>query len=283
MINDRKIARIDGFAIDCIVSESHERESDVTSLPVEDGSNITDNIRPKNRTCSIEGIVSDTPAGDLSSERDVTQDDSVVTTQAACDTLESAWAQSRTVVVETPFMTYPRMAIKSLTMPRDAKTGRALKFSVKFEEIRIRQTIRVSVAAIVRSVDSRASAKKPMGKKAGKNVNNKRYQVHKGDTAYVTNYGTFKEAAGDHPLSFREFTTQQEQRLFNQGVKAGLAGNQAGVDNATAQAVKLEEAYHSREGLSKANDFAEDHPYVSNLLFGSLGSSVVKTTFNDSL
>lgn len=159
----RFIPRIDGFAIDCIVSENHERESDVTELPVEDGADTSDNIKPKNRRCSIEGIVTDTPSGDMVAERTNTQDAAVISTQAACEVLESAWAQGRTVSVETEFKTYKSMAIKSLSMPRDSKTGEAFKFSATFEELRIRKTLRVNVKIL--RIDTRVA---PIAKKGPK-------------------------------------------------------------------------------------------------------------------
>lgn len=257
----RVIARIDGFAIDCIVNESHQRESDVTSVPTESGT-ATDNIKKKNRICTIEGIVSDTPAAEMVSERNFTQDDDVVTTQAACDTLESAWDQERTVVVETPMFTYKNCAIKSLTMPRDAKTGRALKFTATFEEIRIRQTLRLTVA-VVRVADSRALPKKPLGKKAGKNINNERYLTRKGDTAYITQYGTYKGNGSSTPMDFKEFTEKQEA-AFGDKIQAALKrGDFAAADAARDQAQNLENQYRSREGLATDAQFADDHPVLN--------------------
>lgn len=159
----RFIPRIDGFAIDAIESESHERASDITQIPVEDGADVSDNITLQNRRATIQGLVTDTPSGDMIAERNLTQDEAVITTQAACDTLESAWEQKRTVTVETEFKTYKAMVIKSLVMPRDSKTGRALKFTVQFEEIRIRQTVRKTILlrSDVRAVPKKKVAQKP--------------------------------------------------------------------------------------------------------------------------
>lgn len=47
--------------IDVSISEKHQLSAEVTDHPVEDGSNITDNVRPQPRSVQIEGLVSNHP------------------------------------------------------------------------------------------------------------------------------------------------------------------------------------------------------------------------------
>ncbi len=62
--------RIDGFLLDCATSETPVFEADVTSHPVEKGSDVTDNMRVKPVRYTVEGIVSDTPIGVVALEPD---------------------------------------------------------------------------------------------------------------------------------------------------------------------------------------------------------------------
>lgn len=47
--------------IDVSISESHELSAEVTDHPVEDGSNISDNVRPAPRVVQLEGLVTNHP------------------------------------------------------------------------------------------------------------------------------------------------------------------------------------------------------------------------------
>ena len=49
------------LTIDATIGEGHKREAEVTSHPVEVGSDVTDNIRPKPRSLSLSGIISTAP------------------------------------------------------------------------------------------------------------------------------------------------------------------------------------------------------------------------------
>ena len=52
---------IKGFPIDAAITEEHTYDSEVTSYPVESGSDITDNVRTLPIEITIEGLVSDNP------------------------------------------------------------------------------------------------------------------------------------------------------------------------------------------------------------------------------
>lgn len=261
----RFIPRINGFAIDCIRNENHERESDITDVPVETGANLTDNIKPKNRKCSIEGIVSDTPNDEFDVER-LTLDPAMLPSQAACDMLEEAWANSRTVTVETGFRTYQRMAIQKLSMPRDSTTGRALNFSIAFEEIRVRTAERVTVALL--PVDGRVAAKKKAGTKgataAPKNINNAPYIVNKGDTQFNTEYGQYVGGGGK----------MTEDEFVKQKVQSGKL-NQAEIDK-----LAREQQLHE---VTKAPQILQDHPLATSFFGLGLVNTVFKDREEDSL
>src|SRR5678810_739366 len=62
---------IDGFLIDATISEEHRYESETTDYPVERGANITDHNRPLPIEVTLEGIVSNTPIGDVALIRSI--------------------------------------------------------------------------------------------------------------------------------------------------------------------------------------------------------------------
>ena len=52
---------VDVVQLDVYESETHGMSTEVTDFPVEDGPNVSDNVRRKPKTLQIEGYVSDTP------------------------------------------------------------------------------------------------------------------------------------------------------------------------------------------------------------------------------
>ncbi len=52
---------IDEIWLDVSVREAHGLSADVTEHPVESGADVADHIRPKQRTVTIEGVISNTP------------------------------------------------------------------------------------------------------------------------------------------------------------------------------------------------------------------------------
>ncbi len=60
---------IDGYVIDCEISGDPTYENEVTQYPVERGSDVNDHVHTKQDTLSVEGIVSDSPIGDVNTTR----------------------------------------------------------------------------------------------------------------------------------------------------------------------------------------------------------------------
>lgn len=145
------------ISIDCTVKEIHKIDSPPTEYPVEDGTTISDNVLLKPATLDIEGIISDAPIsliqslvstgishflppiGVLGASVGValfnalskSESPSVV---AFGQLLELQ--QSRTPFdVVTRLKRYESMWIKSLSVPRDATTGKTLQFTVNLVQI----------------------------------------------------------------------------------------------------------------------------------------------------
>ena len=167
---------IGDLALDCTVTETHTATSTVTEHPVESGANITDHIRPDPVQLSITGIVSDTPIGSRQVQRSievggasvqVTQQEPPTSTtgygRAAWAKLDAIRTAAKPVKVVTRDKTYENMALVSLSVPKESKTGGALNFTAQFKQVRIvyNRTTRVVVAKAPKSHKKQDTGKQP--------------------------------------------------------------------------------------------------------------------------
>jgi hypothetical protein len=157
-------ARIGSITLDAAISEQHQAEVEVTDNPVEEGIAITDHVRPKPEVLTIEGIVTNTPLpADADAQADLQQVETVTPTgeslkissrssykvgraENAYQDLLTLKDSGKTVQVVTGLRTYDNMLMTSLSVPRDAKTGQAVRFTATFREIKIVRTQVVKVA-----------------------------------------------------------------------------------------------------------------------------------------
>jgi len=167
---------IGDLALDCTVTETHTATSTVTEHPVESGAKITDHIRPDPVQLSITGIVSDTPIGSRQVQRSiavggasvqVTQQEPPTSTtgygRAAWAKLDAIRTAAKPVKVVTRDKTYENMALVSLSVPKESKTGGALNFTAQFKQVRIvyNRTTRVVVAKATKSHKKQDTGKQP--------------------------------------------------------------------------------------------------------------------------
>lgn len=167
---------ISDLAIDCTVTETHSASSTVTAHPVEKGADITDHIRPEPLQLSITGIVSDTPLGSKQIQRaidiggtsvQVTQQETPTSAtgfgRAAWSKLEEILAAAKPIKVVTRDKTYESMALVSLSVPKDARTGGAFAFTAQFRQVRIvfNRSTKVVVAKAPKSHKKQDTGKQP--------------------------------------------------------------------------------------------------------------------------
>lgn len=134
---------IDGYAIDCVATETHQLDTDVTDHPVEEGADVSDNARAKPRILTLSNaIVSNTPLGILAQVRSINVDDDgnlvrnqLMPSDDARARLEAIRDAREPVTVETSTRTYDNMIMQTLNIPKDAKTGNALVFTAVFKEV----------------------------------------------------------------------------------------------------------------------------------------------------
>lgn len=142
---------IDGYLIDAAESEGHVLSSDVTEDEVETGSAFTDVIKNKSDEVTIQGIVSDTPVGDFVDIRaratasGLDEELPYLPSDQAQAILVKIHRDQRPVTIQTSRGTWETMALISLDIPVDDKTGDALGFTAQFRQIRLRSTTLVIV------------------------------------------------------------------------------------------------------------------------------------------
>lgn len=124
---------IDGYEIDAFVREEEAIENEITEHQVERGADIADHVRARPGTITVEGVVSDTPLGDLAGRRASDVPPSV----EALARLRAINRARQPVTIITTLDTYTDMVIESLMIPRDAKTGKALRFTARFKNVRV--------------------------------------------------------------------------------------------------------------------------------------------------
>lgn len=129
------------YQIDAAIREEFSGTNEITSHPVPRGADITDHIRRKPSAVLIEGVVSDTPIGDIAALRSET----TLPSAEALAYLKSVRDQRQVVTIVASRDVYLNMALESITVPTDATTGDALSFTARFIEIHIADVDRVFV------------------------------------------------------------------------------------------------------------------------------------------
>lgn len=153
----KQLAMIDDFLLDCLLSAGHEYESEVTEFPVETGSDITDNIRPKPIVVTMEVIVSNSPIGQLATLRD-----SPDTSADECYAkLQQIYNARQPVTIRTSLNTFINMAMKNLSIPKTVEHGDAIMFTATFQQVQIVTNKRVQVRRAIQKTPQKSMGSLP--------------------------------------------------------------------------------------------------------------------------
>lgn len=139
---------IDGYPLDLVETEEHVMSSEVTEHPVEDGADISDNIRNKPRELTFtNAVVSNTPIGAIAEDDSRIMGDTLPPpSQDAYRRLEKIWESREVVTVVSSLKKYENMALDQLTVTQEAKNAGGLIFTAHFIQVTIRQNKRVTMA-----------------------------------------------------------------------------------------------------------------------------------------
>lgn len=139
LFNGRGKNQIGAIEIDATLEETHERQTEITDHPVENGAFIQDHIINAPRRLTMTCMVTDTPLGEESGLR----------AQAAFDALEELRDLRTTFTVVSGFRVYENMAFETLTMPK-GREG-ALRFTATMKQITFTTGQVVPIESVPRS------------------------------------------------------------------------------------------------------------------------------------
>ncbi len=140
---------IDDVIIDVIISEEHSYENDVTSHPVESGSDVTDNVINKPLKISLDCLISATP---LRKSGVIVQGEATRTanpTQAARARLIAINVAREPITVNDSQGSFPNMVLEKLMFTQTSKIGDALAFKASFKELKIIENERTIIQVAI--------------------------------------------------------------------------------------------------------------------------------------
>lgn len=132
------LVKINGYPIDLTVSEGYEFQNQITDIPVEKGSPITDHIKALPRVIELEGVVSNTPIGPIAKDASRrTEVGKPSPSQDAYQRLVAIADGGEPVTIEVGRGKFTDMGLESLSTPLARDKSKGLYFTVKFKKIRI--------------------------------------------------------------------------------------------------------------------------------------------------
>lgn len=151
---------VDGYEIDAAFSEDHTLDADVTEYPVERRFK-NENFRAKPRQYLLEGVVSNSPFGPLADRRNqlevINGESFALPMDEALAKLEDIHSKGEPVTVQTTLKTYTNMVLKTISIPRSIREGKALRFIATFIQIEIATNERSTVIVAVPRVSKKTS------------------------------------------------------------------------------------------------------------------------------
>lgn len=131
---------ISSLTVDTVDEEVHDWQNDVTSYPVEEGADITDNIRPMPDELSFKCFVSNAPIRGLIDEVSTYVDrwlNGTKRLQECFNQLRALRDSQQPCIVTTRYRTYSNAAIKGVNITRTSDQGEALEFTVTIRIVNI--------------------------------------------------------------------------------------------------------------------------------------------------
>lgn len=142
---------IDNFPVDLSIKEEHKRQNDISNFPMESGSSFSDHVIKKPQTCTIDGLVSDSPIGTMELLRDLEGENAGLKpseeTRAKLEELDDS---KRAVTIVSSLKVYENMILESLDIPKDKDHEGGLWFTAVFKQAKIikNQVTRVAAPAL---------------------------------------------------------------------------------------------------------------------------------------
>lgn len=152
--------KIGEVVCDALLSEEHHLEARASEHPIEDGTSISDHIQIQPTTISLEGIITSTPLNyilfplPIKSERE--------RVDRAMEQLESIFAARQPITIATTLKSYSNMVLESLSIKRDSRSQKDLRFTCKAKQIKIVGEKRIHISPS----QAQYQSKKELGKQS---------------------------------------------------------------------------------------------------------------------
>jgi len=169
----RSKAKFEGLKViplDASIQENHVYQALVTSNPVEQGSDVTDNVTINPVVLNMTGFITDTPVKFLQGAQQLlsSTSGSGSISSSAHDDLIFIFEKKQPFTVVTGLKTYANMIMRRLTFPRNATTGKSIRFEAELIQITFAtfQTEALPADTLGDQLDSKdqAQAKTDLGK-----------------------------------------------------------------------------------------------------------------------
>jgi len=149
---------IGGFQIDAFLKEQYSFKNQVTQVPVEDGSIITDHVVEDTPDIQISGFIgkAEFTVFEPSATGKPSADDPKGRIIAAYLELLRLKSERQPVDLVTGLSTFPNMIITEFAIDRDAQNGMDLPFEMTFKQIKIVKSETTTVNASRPSADQTA-------------------------------------------------------------------------------------------------------------------------------
>jgi len=182
----RKGGMIGSIQLDANLSEEHQYENQVTEFPVEEGADITDHIKLNPERLNIEGFITNSPIEvvyenvnevierkpgkvEVKKTESIGNYSRIETAHEALLAISGrkiAGKETTPQIVDlvTGLRVFTDMVITSLTIPRSADIGQALKFNASFVKIRKTNTQTIEIPKPQVAFKDKTSSKVEQGK-----------------------------------------------------------------------------------------------------------------------
>jgi hypothetical protein len=184
----RSPGKIGSITLDATLSERQVFRNEVTSFPIESGSNISDHVFRNPEEIEMTGFITNTPIKFLSGIRSSGEDlilDAYLTLLSIAGYQYPEQAYNFNILTDIVDTTnknvlqlvdilssmriYTNMALVNLDIPRDAKSGDSMRFNVLFRKVNIVELVSVpSTPKNISSTVPRANKQEPSTASAGK-------------------------------------------------------------------------------------------------------------------
>jgi hypothetical protein len=129
------------FVVDAFIAEHYQFTNSVTDIPVEEGSNVSDNIIEEQDVISVEAFIGNTAfevvAASGYSISNLQAPDRMARVQQAYHELKRMVKKKQLFNVVLGLETFTGMAITAFNIDRDAENGANLPFTMEFKKLRI--------------------------------------------------------------------------------------------------------------------------------------------------